>query len=108
MFDPARIIAFAREKARGVVHLVKSAISKVWGLYDAGECVIHIDNTVIKVKQNFLTLHETGHHELPTHRKIFRFFQDCDKTLAPETADLFDREANNFARFALFQGDTFA
>lgn len=59
-------------------------------------------------KQNFLKLHETGHHEIPTHKKAFRFFQDCEKTLAPEIADLFEREANNFARYVLFQGDGFA
>jgi len=56
-------------------------------------------------KQNFLKLHEAGHHELPTHCKLYRIFQDCEKTLAPEIADLFEREANNFARFVLFQGD---
>jgi hypothetical protein len=28
--------------------------------------------------------------------------------LAPEIADLFEREANNFARFSLFQGNGFA
>jgi hypothetical protein len=87
---------------------VKSAISKVFGLYDAGEQVIHIDDSVNKAKQTFLTFHETGHHELPVHRKLFRFFQDCEKTLAPETADQFEREANNFARFVLFQGQRYA
>jgi hypothetical protein len=35
-------------------------------------------------------------------------FQECEKTLAPEIADQFEREANNFARFALFQGDAYA
>ena len=44
---------------------------------------------------------------MPLHRKLFRIFQDCDKNLAPEVADQFEREANNFARFALFQGDEF-
>lgn len=78
------------------------------GIYDANEYVIHIDGTVAVVKQGFLKLHETGHHEIPAHRKLFRLFQDCEKTLAPEVADLFDREANNFARFALFQGDRYA
>jgi hypothetical protein len=39
---------------------------------------------------------------------VFRFFEDCDKTLDPEIADQFEREANNFVRFALFQGDTYA
>jgi IrrE N-terminal-like domain len=104
IFDPARILAFVRDKTAETASRLKSAISKVLGLYDAGERIIHIDDTVAESKQTFLKLHETGHHELPVHRKLFRFFQDCEKTLAPETADLFEREANNFARFALFQG----
>jgi hypothetical protein len=108
MFDPARILAFVRDKSTEAAHRVKTAISKVLGLYDGNEHVIHIDDTVSDSKQNFLKLHETGHHELPAHRKAFRLFQDCEKTLSPETADLFEREANNFARFALFQGDTYA
>jgi IrrE N-terminal-like domain len=70
-----------------------------------GEALIHIDHNVRASKQNFLKLHEAGHLELPTHRKIFRIFQDCEKTLEPDIADLFEREANNFARFVLFQGD---
>lgn len=108
MFDPGSILAYVRDKGLGVAGLVKSAISKVFGLYDAGEQVIHIDDSVNKAKQTFLTLHETGHHELPVHRKLFRFFQDCEKTLAPDTADRFEREANNFARFVLFQGPRYA
>lgn len=108
MFDPARILAFVKTKTAEAAHRIKSAISKVFGLYDGDELVIHIDDKVGESKQNFLKLHETGHHENPKHRKLFRFFQDCEKTLAPETADLFEREANNFARFALFQGDTYA
>jgi hypothetical protein len=108
MFDPSRILAFVLDKTADVAHQVKSAVSKVLGLYDSDESVIHIDDTVSASKQNFLKLHETGHHELPAHRRVFRLFQDCEKTLSPETADLFEREANNFARFALFQGDTYA
>ena len=86
----------------------KSAITKVFGLYDAAEALIHIDDTVVEARQTFVTLHETGHHDIPWHRKIFRFFQDCEKTLAPDVADRFEREANNFARFLLFKGTTFA
>lgn len=108
MFDPARILAFVVDKSAEAAHRVKTAISKVLGLYDGDDQVIHIDDTVSASKQNFLKLHETGHHELPVHRRTFRLFQDCEKTLAPETADLFEREANNFARCALFQGDTYA
>ena len=83
-------------------------MSKILGVYDSVDSLIHIDTSVGKSKQSFLKLHETGHHELPTHRKVFRFFQDCGKTLEPEIADQFEREANNFARFALFQGDRYA
>jgi hypothetical protein len=108
LFDPERILAFVRDKTAEAANRVKAAISKVLGLYDGDEHVIHIDDTVSDSKQNFLKLHETGHHELPAHRRAFRLFQDCEKTLAPDTADLFEREANNFARFALFQGDTYA
>jgi hypothetical protein len=51
---------------------------------------------------------KTGHRSAPpTHKKVFRLFQDCEQTLAPEIADKFEREANNFARFVLFQGDAF-
>lgn len=114
IFDPASIIAYLKEKAAraaagivGTALTVKSALSKVFGLYDGDDELIHVDQTVGQTKQNFLKLHETAHHDLPTHRKTFRIFQDCDKTLAPEIADQFEREANNFARFALFQGDRF-
>jgi hypothetical protein len=100
--------AHAASKAAETLGAVKSALAKVFGIYDPGDCIIHIDDTVVGTKQTFLKLHETGHHELPAHRKIFRFFQDCEKTLSPEIADRFEREANNFARFALFQGDAYA
>jgi Zn-dependent peptidase ImmA (M78 family) len=108
MFDAAAIIAYVRGKAADAGVRIKSAVAKVFGLYDAAESLIHIDDKVAKSKQTFLTLHETAHHDMPTHRKLFRFFQDCEKTLAPEIADQFEREANNFARFTLFKGDTYA
>lgn len=106
-FDPRRIGAYLADKTERSASALKSAISKVLGIYDAGEGIIHIDNSVHPTKQTFLKLHEAGHHELPTHRKIFRFFQDCEKHLEPDIADAFEREANNFARYVLFQGDTF-
>lgn len=104
MFDPAAFLAFVKRKTAQAAQTLKAALSKVLGLYDANEQIIHIDDSVGVSKQTFLKLHETGHHELPTHRKIFRLFQDCEQTLAPTIADQFEREANNFARYALFQG----
>lgn len=106
-FDARAILEYIQSKADGAAHAIKSALSKVFGLYDSEEALIHIDDSVHEAKQNFLKLHETGHHEIPTHRKLFRLFQDCDKTLAPEIADRFEREANSFARFVLFQGNTY-
>lgn len=108
LFDSARLLSYVRDKTVDAARHIKSAISKLLGLYDADERVIHIDESVIGSKQKFLKLHETGHHELSTHRKLFRIFQDCEKTLDPDIADLFEREANNFARFTLFQADTYA
>ena len=106
-FDPRRIMEYLIGKAERTAAVIKSAISKVFGICDADECLIHIDHNVRPSKQNFLKLHEAGHLELPSHRKIFRIFQDCEKTLEPEISDLFEREANNFARFVLFQGDSY-
>lgn len=107
LFDAANILAYLKGKAEAAAVHIKAAVSKVFGLYDACDSLIHVDETVGKPKQIFLALHETGHHDIPTHKKLFRFFQDCEKTLSPEIADQFEREANNFARFALFKGDTF-
>ncbi len=107
-FDPARIMTYLQGKAASVVATLRSGLDKIFGIYDAGDDVIHIDDTVVEAKQSFLKLHETGHHEIPHHRKTFRIFQDSDKSLAPDIAELFEREANNFARYAMFQGDTYA
>jgi Zn-dependent peptidase ImmA (M78 family) len=107
-FDPQAIVSYLKTVGTDARRWLKSAVSKVLGIYDGAESVIHIDDQVAASKQSFLKLHETGHHEMPTHRSMFRFFQDCEKTLDPAIADQFEREANNFARYALFQGDLFA
>lgn len=106
-FDPAVFLAFVKQKTQKLADTLKRALGKVLGLYDATDSVVHIDYEVGVPKQTFLKLHEAGHHEMPTHKKVFKLFQDCDQTLAPEIADRFEREANNFARFVLFQGDAF-
>lgn len=107
-FELAAIVPYLKGKTAKAGARLKSAISKVFGLYDADEALIHVDNSVVESRQTFVTLHETGHHDLPWHRKIFRIFEDCEKTLAPDVADRFEREANNFARYLLFKGATFA
>lgn len=63
MFDVASYLAYAKKKASGAIVALKAAISKVLGIYDANEEIIHIDDSVGLPKQAFLKLHETGHHE---------------------------------------------
>ncbi|WIW50463.1 ImmA/IrrE family metallo-endopeptidase (plasmid) [Bradyrhizobium sp. 62B] len=105
IFDPRRIMEFLIGKAESTAVAIRSAISKMFGVADTLDNTIHIDHTVRESKQNFLKLHEAGHLELPAHRKIFRIFQDCEKMLDPDISDLFEREANNFAGFVMFQGN---
>lgn len=106
-FDLASMVDYIKKKSAMAVNALKSALSKVLGLYDANAQIIHIDHEVVAARQTFLKLHETGHHELPHHRKVFTFFEESKQTLAPEIADQFEREANNFARYILFQGNSF-
>lgn len=108
-FNVRALEQYARQAGEAATRLVKSAIDKVLGIFDVQADVVHIDEAAVKKeKQNFLKLHETGHKEIPHQRGLFKWIQDCSKTLAPEIADLFDREANNFATIVLFQDDRFA
>jgi len=107
-FDPGVIERYARQLSGVAQRFLKSAVDKVLGILDVFGNVVHVDPTVSKEKQNFLKLHETGHSELPHQRGIFRWIQDCKQTLDPDTSDLFEREANNFASIVLFQDSRFA
>ena len=98
---------YIRRKTECTARTSKSAISKVFGIIDVEDKLIHVDDNVGESKQTFIKLHEVGHHQIPWHRKVFRILQDCEKTLSPDTADLFEREANNFARFILFQSTNY-
>jgi hypothetical protein len=107
-FDPRAIERYARQASEAATRFLKSAIEKVLGIFDVQADVVHIDESVNKEKQAFLSLHEAGHKEIPHQRGLFKWIQDCTKTLSPDVADLFDREANNFATIVLFQDDRFA
>jgi hypothetical protein len=86
---------------------LKRALSKVLGIFDVKAGLVFIDRTVQAAKQTFLKLHEIGHSFLPWQRDVYKVIEDCEGTLDPETADLFDREANLFATEVLFQIDGF-
>ncbi|RJG55383.1 ImmA/IrrE family metallo-endopeptidase [Sphingobium terrigena] len=93
-----------RRQASGAL---KSALSKVIGLFDAKARLVFIDRTLHIVKQTFVRLHETGHAFMAWQRDLYAVVEDCDQTIEPATADLFDREANVFASEVVFQLDGF-
>jgi hypothetical protein len=45
---------------------------------------------------------------MPHQSKLYKIMHDCEKTLEPDIADLFEREANVFASEVLFQGEAFS
>lgn len=98
-------IAKLRRQASGAL---KSALSKVIGLFDARARLVFIDRSLHVVKQTFIRLHETAHGFMAWQRDLYAVVEDCEKTIDPELADQFDREANVFAAEVLFQLDAFS
>jgi len=94
--------------AKASVATIKSALSKVLGLFEANDRLVVIDKDTPAPRIPFVKLHEAGHGTMPHQSKIYALIHDCEKTLDPDITDLFEREANVFASEALFQGDLFA
>lgn len=106
--DENMLLRFLRKAtARGAATL-KSALSKVWGLFEPHDRLVMIDKDVPDPAKPFVKLHEAGHGFLPHQSGLFALIHDCKKTLDPDTTDLFESEANAFAVETLFQGTTFA
>ena len=82
-------------------------IKKLLGLLHVPSGEIIIDHSQHEKKKVFIKLHETGHSFLPHQRKMFEVMEDGQLELNPDTNDLFEREANNFASETLFQGDQY-
>lgn len=96
------------KKAKASVATVKSALSKVLGLFEANDRFVVIDKNAPKPRVPFIKLHEVGHGTMPHQSNLYKIMHDCEKTLEPEIADLFEREANVFASEVLFQGEAFS
>ena len=105
--DDALDEGFLRKIRRKAGAALKRAISKVLGVFEAHERLIFIGRVLYEVKRTFLKLHETGHAVLPWQRHLYAVVEDGEQELAPDIADLFDREANVFATEVLFQLDSF-
>lgn len=92
------------EQAGGAL---RRALGKVMGLFHASAGLLFLDQTMMAVKKRFVRLHESGHGFMPWQRPMYALVEDCDNSLDPDAAELFDREANVFAAEVLFQLDSF-
>jgi Zn-dependent peptidase ImmA (M78 family) len=95
------------KRAKSGIATIKSALSKVLGLFETSDRLVVIDKEVLKPRVPFIKLHEAGHGTLPHQSKVYALIHDCEQTLDAEITDLFEREANVFASEALFQGEVF-
>jgi len=79
---------------------------KVRGFLDRKEKTIYIDPSQLPTRQNFVKLHEVGHHVLPWQKEVMQYMDD-DDTLSHLTKIEFEAEANYFSSATLFQHDRF-
>jgi hypothetical protein len=86
---------------------LKRAVGKVQGIFHAIAGLVYLDQSLYILRKKFVRLHESAHGFLPWQRPMYELVEDCDQALDPDTAELFDREANVFAAEVLFQLDTF-
>ncbi|WP_183560867.1 ImmA/IrrE family metallo-endopeptidase [Mucilaginibacter sp. SP1R1] len=87
--------------------VLKRAVSKVRGVLVRNDRIILLDNEQSTQRKNFVKLHETAHDLLYWQGKLINCLDD-DETLAPETNELFEAEANYFASAVLFQQEMFS
>jgi Zn-dependent peptidase ImmA (M78 family) len=86
---------------------LRSAISKVRGMFDRKEKVIYLDLSQKVPRRNFVQLHEVGHGVLTWQTKIHDLMDDDNESLGSQVLEEFESEANYFASVTLFQHDRF-
>ena len=104
----ATLLARFVSKLKSGLATVKSAFSKVLGLFESHDRLVVIDKNIPRPKLPFVKLHEAGHGTMPHQSRVYALMHDCEQTLDPDITDLFEREANVFASETLFQGKLFA
>src|ERR1700691_2352518 len=81
---------FLRRLYGSAKRAIKRALDKVGGLFDSRDGVIYLDLTLKRVKQRFVSLHETGHGYLPWQRDTYAFMEDGETNLDPEIQQQFE------------------
>lgn len=87
--------------------LLRSAERKIAGALDRRERVIQIAAIHTTGRQRFVACHEVAHDIFPWQRDL-AVLGDDQKTLSPQVAATFEREANQGAAEILFQQDLLA
>lgn len=82
------------------------SIGLVRGFIDRTDKIIYLDQQQQKSRQNFVKLHEVGHHVLYWQKGILDHLDD-DDSLKIDAELEFEAEANYFASTTLFQHDRF-
>lgn len=90
----------------GVRAIIRKLRGKLLGLLDVRERRYYVDTSLSVDRQRFTEAHEIGHHALPWHR--LAYFGDDLHTLASDTRDSLELEANLFSAEVLFGGDRFS
>lgn len=85
--------------------IIRKLRGNLLGLLDVRERRYYVDTSLSVDRQRFTEGHEIGHHALPWHR--LAYFGDDLHTLAPDTRDLLELEANLFSAEVLFAGNRF-
>lgn len=98
---------FLKKMAKAAGGTLKRALDKILGVMHVAARIVYLDKAVHIAKVPFLKLHELGHAVLPWQKDIYAVTEDCKKTLAPEIADEFEKEASVFATEVAFQLDAF-
>ena len=89
---------------------IRAAFSSGWnklrGFADLKEKINYIAPEPIPQRELWVKLHETGHQVLPWQNTQSWYLED-QQSLSLDCEEIFEREANDFAALALFQGEVF-
>jgi len=83
----------------------KRLTAKIRGFLSSPDRVLWVDPDLRHTQRRFVLAHEIGHHVLPWQREAYAV--DGQPQLTPDTKELFEREANQFASHLLFNIDDF-
>lgn len=70
-------------KAKSGIANIKSALSKILGMFESNDRLVFIDRNAPKPRIPFIKLHEAGHGRLPHQCKMYKLVYDCELSSTP-------------------------